>query len=512
MKKIITMLIITGLVACNMPSSVLFADNKKVDFDDSDISSHFVGINDLYKNSLDKENEEKKLESLKNKKSKKSRATADVVNGQQEAAELMRDKMTDRETNFNMAYTGSDLDYVYNNKQEAIETIIANAYSEQYATSPYHGDYLEWCYRSYSADTVDYKDSNGNLVYVIFVITFAFYTDASEEAEVESFVEDSCSDLNLYGDDLTPMQKVVKIQDLVCENATYDYDAYNSGGPDVYPHAFTAYGIVHDNKAVCQGYATLTYALCKEGGIPVRIMTSLSHAWDIVSIDGGTKYYNIDTTWDDSGNNPGTHNYFMKSDADLQRDNSVHVRAFGCATQEFMEEYPVPEDSLVVYECDTEKHTGYCPYLDGDVLSEAETHTFAEGSDVCSVCGYERTVDDNVLNTKYQTDDANAPTAIRFLSTVDSLDYRQVGFIISGTYGDATISERRIVIKRVYSSIIAAGETVYPNTFSENSAYFFTYTVRGMSGSTSSTWNIKSFLVKNDGTTVYGKQKQIKIG
>lgn len=119
---------------------------------------------------------------------------------------------------------------------------------------------------------------------------------------------------------------------------------------------------------------------------------------------------------------------------------------------------------------------------------------------------YAKFIDENVLTVKFQLNATNASdaTAIRFLSSVDTTDYQSVGFKFSGTYGEKTISEKTKTTSSLYTKITAAGESIMPTVFSSESAYFFTYTVRGLTAGTDMTWSVTPFFVTPDGTTVTG--------
>ena len=84
------------------------------------------------------------------------------------------------------------------------------------------------------------------------------------------------------------------------------------------------------------------------------------------------------------------------------------------------------------------------------------------------------------------------------------MDYQSVGFKFTGTYGNTTITEKTKSVEKLYTSIKADGQTVLPSVFSDDSAYFFTYTVRGMDPQVDSTWDVTPFYVTLDGTTVEG--------
>ncbi len=62
------------------------------------------------------------------------------------------------------------------------------------------------------------------------------------------------------------------------------------------------HALVAPYKTVCQGYELLTYKMLKQAGINTKIVIGTgngeSHAWNLVYLVG--KWYQLDTTWDDS--------------------------------------------------------------------------------------------------------------------------------------------------------------------------------------------------------------------
>ena len=98
-------------------------------------------------------------------------------------------------------------------------------------------------------------------------------------------------------------------------------------------------------------------------------------------------------------------------------------------------------------------------------------------------------------------------TAVRFLSSLDSEDYTSAGFIISGQYGSQSFENKNRASTKLYTSVKAAGEKVYPkDEFWEDSQYFFTYTVSGLNPSTAVTFTATPYIVTLDGTTVTGPE------
>lgn len=115
---------------------------------------------------------------------------------------------------------------------------------------------------------------------------------------------------------------------------------------------------------------------------------------------------------------------------------------------------------------------------------------------------YAKFVSEKILSVKFQW--KNDKTALRFLSTLDSTNYQGAGFIINGTYGTGTITNKERAITKLYRSVVAANQKAYPTVFSADSQYFFVYTVRDMDPTLSSSWSITPYWITPDGTKVTG--------
>ncbi len=109
-----------------------------------------------------------------------------------------------------------------------------------------------------------------------------------------------------------------------------------------------------------------------------------------------------------------------------------------------------------------------------------------------------------ILTAKAQTDNDAAPTAVRFLSSIDSDVYPRAGFIINGTYGTHTITNKDRSVTKCYKSVLADGQKVFPTVFSSESKYIYTYTITGLEPGVESTWNITPYLITPDNTKVLG--------
>lgn len=332
------------------------------------------------------------------------KAASDSFSDDVKVFEYIRDRMVEREPSIQFTYTGENLNGVVDDPEIYLNYFVNGALSEELAKDNYQGDYLMWTFRSCRFD-MTYSIKNPNTVWETIVsatITISMYynTNAEEESVVKEFVETKCSDLQLYGSSKTPLQKVKAIHDLVCQTTTYDHAAAKVNPTNItgFEHSFTAYGAIANGTCVCQGYALLTYALCREAGIPVRFVASEGHGWNLVSIDGGKTYYNLDTTWDDSEDIWGVHTYFLKSDADVQYSNEAHYRRSEYTTDEFYSTYPVPATSYIRYDCYEDGHIGYDPYNDSLLVSYT-AHSF--DGDKCTQCGYE--IHQNVTEVETST-------------------------------------------------------------------------------------------------------------
>ncbi len=104
------------------------------------------------------------------------------------------------------------------------------------------------------------------------------------------------------------------------------------------------YGVFVDKKAVCVGYAKATQYLMNMFGIECTIVTSDTHAWNLIKLEGD--YYHLDTTWGDSSDTKKEKN----------QTSAISYDCFCITTQELMElESHIPEDILPIPECTATK-------------------------------------------------------------------------------------------------------------------------------------------------------------
>ncbi len=236
-----------------------------------------------------------------------------------EAEEQLRDHMKDRDTRFSLYIRAED------GVPDMRETLFPAACSEALATGVNTGDYLLW---SWSSCNWEYRIFTGGRY--VFLIEMTYYSDAAQEREFLQTLSDVLEELDLW--QKSSYEKYCGIYDYITSHVSMAYEELESGDLSVY----SAYGALVKGKAVCQGYATLFYAMCRSMGLPVRIITGNNHAWNIVNLDG--LYYNVDATWDGQDQASGR-NYFLLGSENFQAHNASEEYR----TDEFLAAYPLSQ-------------------------------------------------------------------------------------------------------------------------------------------------------------------------
>ena len=286
-------------------------------------------VNPLYEDVISIDDLKKKLDSS-NDVQLFAASTGQYFSDYDSAVSYLRKQMVSRETEITLNFHASWFD---SHKDELYWDLLYDAMKCDESSTGQDGDALIYgfagCRLSYS-----------NAGYIQY--TMSYHSDAEQEAKLTAAVAEAMTTLQLNG--LSEAKKIIKIHDYICNHVDY---AYNSKEEQIY----TAYGALCTGKAVCQGYAVLFYRLCKEAGLSVRIISGTgnggAHAWNIVRI--GSKYYNVDCTWDGQG--AATYNNFLlKSEADFSNHTRKSWKVVGnhylyYTSAEFNAQYPMTEKS-----------------------------------------------------------------------------------------------------------------------------------------------------------------------
>lgn len=242
------------------------------------------------------------------------------------AAKYVKKQMLVRASQITFSYSGSGFNS--DTLREHMDKILLKAC--EVTSKPTEGDYLRYqamrVERSYQ-----YTSTRAN---VTWKITYA--STASQESVMGAEIKKAVKSLKLSN--CTDLEKVKKIYDYICENTTYYGDGTN------YYHS--AYAALLDNSAVCQGFATLFYAMCVESDVEVRCVAGKAysggsmgdHLWNIVKI--GSKWYNLDVTWDSVYYETG-YRYFLQNEDDFVN----HYRYDEYDTTTFLNKCPMTDGS-----------------------------------------------------------------------------------------------------------------------------------------------------------------------
>lgn len=180
-----------------------------------------------------------------------------------------------------------------------------------------------------------YSENNDKEFFVTITYRMLLYKDmngienpySSEEgfAQVKSMYAELVSELDRIADEIrfdgmTDFDKLLLAHDYIASHCAY-YNVEDYYGDNL---SYSAYGVIINKKAVCQGYSFAYEAILSRLGfddVLFVVSDSLNHVWNLVKLDG--KWYNIDVTWDDpmqinyDMNNPDMqlirHNFFLIS-------------------------------------------------------------------------------------------------------------------------------------------------------------------------------------------------------
>jgi len=259
------------------------------------------------------------------------------------AAAELREKMVLRDTDIQVKMKLDSFD--------GVSAIVSDMFAEavKHTGVSNEGDYLKWSCSQYKCNISAFVSED--TYYATFNFGMTYYTSAEQEAEVTAAIAQLNSNLNLG--DKTEYEKIKAIYDYMTANITYDYANLED---DSYKLKYTAYAALINKTSVCQGYATLFYRLALDNGLDARLIAGKSknvfggsedHAWNIVKL--GSKYYNIDSTWDTTWDSDRTsHDFFLKGSGDF--DN--HAPNSDYTTEEFKTTYPLDKEAYVVQEDD----------------------------------------------------------------------------------------------------------------------------------------------------------------
>lgn len=238
--------------------------------------------------------------------------------------EALRQGMLNGEKSIKLKYTGPG---------NEVETFVMDALDKAFTVdSPDTSSDYDYMRYKHAASYMNMK-GYGSYYTVIYDMEYLESKEQTEQVDVE--VKKVLKKLKV--DTLKDYKKIKVIHDYIVDHASYDLSTNRN----------SAYAALLDKSSACQGYASLTYKMMTEAGIPCRIISGKAkgepHAWNIVKL--GDVWYNIDCTWDDPvglyGKSNMRYEYFLKSNMDFKD----HKRDAEYETMEFERDHVMTIES-----------------------------------------------------------------------------------------------------------------------------------------------------------------------
>ena len=229
-------------------------------------------------------------------------------------SDKIRDALKNRSYAFTVSFDACDMDA--DKVKDIVDTLLEGALYE--SEDPKGGDYIRYQLGGYEMEYTVKRNPFG-YSYRAHIIP-AYYTNREEEEFVDHEIAQILSG---FKDAQSDREKIRAAHDFVTELLSYD----SVHKENAYSHKkTTAYAALKYHRAVCQGYAVLTYRLLKELGIDCRIVTGDAyvlgnrerHAWLVVQVGG--EELGLDPTLDDVNE---SHDWYLKPLSEFEKD---HVR------------------------------------------------------------------------------------------------------------------------------------------------------------------------------------------
>ena len=160
---------------------------------------------------------------------------------------------------------------------------------------------------------------------LITKISLQYFQNIDEEA----FYAEVQKAKSVVTEDMDDLQIAIAIHEYIVLNCEYDKERL--ADKTIPKESYSAYGVLVNRIAVCQGYALAYKYLMNEFGIECYIVTSdaMNHAWNLVEIDGSL--YQLDATWNDpTWDKYGLvrHSYLLQSDEEFQKSATNHSKHY----------------------------------------------------------------------------------------------------------------------------------------------------------------------------------------
>lgn len=156
-----------------------------------------------------------------------------------------------------------------------------------------------------------------------YIISIIFTYDTS--LSPNKFRQSTEDALSAVKPGMSDLEKAIVLHDYLAVHCEYDKERLaNKTMPYI---SYTAYGVLVEHIAVCNGYALAYKYLLNQVGIDcyMVISDSMNHAWNLIVLDG--EYYQVDVTWADPTwdlTGRARHIYMFLSDKAFEKAGSGH--------------------------------------------------------------------------------------------------------------------------------------------------------------------------------------------
>lgn len=128
-----------------------------------------------------------------------------------------------------------------------------------------------------------------------------------------------------------PVEQMLYVHDYLVLHCAYNWEIGTDQETDN-DYIYSAYGVLVDGDAVCQGYALAYKLLLNRLDIACCYISSdpMNHAWNIVGLnvdESNKEWYHVDVTWDDPTPNVDgycSHDFFLLSDETMNDQQHGH--------------------------------------------------------------------------------------------------------------------------------------------------------------------------------------------
>ncbi len=255
-----------------------------------------------------------------------------------ELTQIIKTTALERDTEFTVAYNGTDADFEYFFKDYSIYyyNLVSLRFDDPSSTDD--GDYLLGLIDPTSFGSFE-TDENGEMIF-----NHKYFESLEETISVNQKANEILNELQISTMS-SEYDKVKAIHDYICSNVTYVDDSDNGS---------SAYSGLIEGKGLCNSYALCMCKLLNTAGIGCKYIGGKAgtgkdaggHAWNIVKIGG--RWYYVDSTWDDDDeNNSYNHDYFLKgkSDFDEADPSQPHTLDDEYNNSLYLIEFPIEANS-----------------------------------------------------------------------------------------------------------------------------------------------------------------------